>query len=185
MKRRIKAYIIVVIALIVAYSASIYSSTEISALIWHARHGFHAQLGGIRVRVPLAYEASDAAGPTSLLIIKQAGHLQRGGATIIVDFQKLPSLEAMQTAEAMLRKPAVTNKKVGERTATFAGRSGTCVEYVPEFADPRINELIREHDMREIDCRFGDVAVSLIGTANLKDDFYDIIQTAEPVRRKS
>jgi hypothetical protein len=79
----------------------------------------------------------------------------------------------------------VTKKKVGERTATFAGRSGTCVEYVPEIGDPRINDFIREHDMREIDCRFDDVAVMLIGTANLKGDFYNIIQTAEPVRRKN
>jgi hypothetical protein len=184
-KRRIRAYIIVVVAFIAAYGAIIYSSAEVSALIWHARHGFHAELGGIRVRVPLGYEASDAAGPTSLLIIKQPGHLQRGGASIEVDFQKLPSPEAMRAAEAMVPKRAVTNKKVGERTATFAGRSGTCVEYVPEFVDPRINNLIREGDGREIDCRFGDVAVTLIGTANLKDDFYDIIQTAEPVRRKS
>jgi hypothetical protein len=184
-KRRIRAYIIVVVALIVAYGAIIYSSTEISALIWHARHGFHAELGGIRVRVPFGYEASDFAGPTSLLIIKQAGHFQRGAATITVDFQRQPSLEAMQRAESMRPKGDVTRKKVGERTATFAGRSGTCVEYVPEFVDPRISELMREHDMREIDCRFGDVAVELIGTANLKDDFYDIIQTAEPVRRKS
>lgn len=94
----------------------------------------------------------------------------------------------MQAAEAMLHqgKPGVTKTKIGERKAMFAGRAGTCVEYIPEAGNSRIDELIRQSDKRDIDCWFdGDVNVQLMGSANLKNDFYDIIQTAEPVTRKN
>ncbi|MCU1255986.1 MAG: hypothetical protein JWM83_2285 [Candidatus Angelobacter sp.] len=178
-------YVVILLVLLAAAGAMRYYYAEISALAWHARHGFHAELRGIRVQIPLPYEADDSAGMPTLLITRYAGHLWHGGGVISIDFGKQPSIEAMQAAEAMLLKGSVGVKrtKVGERTAVFAGRQGTCLEFIPEIDNSLINKLIRERDIRDIDCRFGgDLSVRFMGSANLKSDFYNVIQTAESVK---
>jgi hypothetical protein len=69
--------------------------------------------------------------------------------------------------------------RLGDRPATFAGRRGKCVEYRTEVMQPRLQGF-------EIVCGFeGDVSVQFIGSSNLRDDVYNIIQTAEPVKRKN
>jgi hypothetical protein len=184
----VKVYVLIPLVLLAAAGAMKYYFAEISALAWHVRHGFHAELRGIRVRIPLPCEADDPAGLPTLLITKYAGHAWPGGGFISIDFRKQPSPEAIQVAQAMLPKGSagVRRTKVGEQPAIFAGRQGTCIEYKPEVGDSRIDELIRQRDMRDIDCWFdGGINVQLIGSANLENDFYNMIQTAEPVKRKN
>jgi hypothetical protein len=181
----VSVYVIVLAALLVTAVTIKEYFTEITNLVWHGRHGFHAELGGIRVRIPLSYEAEDPHGLPSLLIMRLSSHLWRGSGFINIDFRKQPTPEAMQAAEAMLPKGSVGVKrtKVGERTAVFAGRQGTCVEFIPEIDNSLINKLIRERDIRDIDCRFGsDLSVRFMGSVNLKSDFYNVIQTAESVK---
>ena len=185
---RVSVYVIVVSALLVTAGAAKRYYTEITHLAWHARHGFHAEIGGIRVHVPLSWEAEDPHGAPSLDMIRLPGHFWQGFGSVSISFWKLPPPEAEEAAAALLQKKGFRigekRTKVEERTAVFAGKPGKCVEYISAFDDSRINKLIRESDMRNIECRFGsNVSVELIGSANLKDDVYDIIQTAEPVQK--
>jgi hypothetical protein len=183
-KRRLKVYGGIALAVVVAWAALDYFSVETAALAWHVRHGFHAELGGIRMRVPLSYEADDPTGLPGLTMIRRSGRLWRGGGIITIDFNQ-PSPEALQAIEAMHPNKLIEKNKVGERTVTFAGRTGTCIEYIPQTTDTLLNELIKATGSRDIDCWFGGVGVELLGTASLKEDFYNIIQTAEPTGRKN
>jgi hypothetical protein len=163
-----------------------YDYAEISTLVWHAQHGSHVEFGGIRLQIPLSYEASDPAGTFTLDIIKYSGLVRHGGGVISIGLGKWqPSIEDIEAAEARLPKGSVKVKrtKVDERTAVFAGRQGTCIEYIPEFDNSRVNEFLRKDGMRQIDCRFaGDLSAELMGSVNLKSDFYNMIQTAEPIK---
>jgi hypothetical protein len=184
--RRVTVYFFGMLALLAAAGAMRYDYAEISALAWHAQHGFHVEFGGIRLHIPLSYEAIDPAGTFTLDVIKYSGLVRHGGGVISIGLGKWqPSLEDIEAAEARLPKGSVKVKrtKVDERTAVFAGRQGTCVEYIPEFNNSRVNEFLRKDDMRQIDCRFaGDLSAELMGSVNLKSDFYNMIQTAEPVK---
>ena len=184
MKRRLKIYLVIVLAAVGAWTTLNYFSVETMALVWHLQHGFHAELGGIRMRVPLSFQAHSPKGLPELTMIRFGGHVWKGGGLITIDFRH-PGPEAMQTIEARLPNKLVTRTRIGERPVTFAGRSGMCVEYIPQVDDSRANQYIQAMNPRDIDCWFGDVGVEMIGTANLKDDFYNIIQTAEPIRRKN
>lgn len=171
-------YSSIITLLLIAWVAAHDFSTELSAAAWHARHGFHTQIGDVRVQVPLAYEADD----DLLSISRMPGRLSGPGGFIMFHFGRFPSPEDMEAAEALLRqkgfKAQVQKVKLAERSTTFAGRQGRCVEYSTEIVELRLQGA-------EIDCRFdGDVSVQLIGSSNLRNDFYNIIQTAEPAKRK-
>jgi len=177
-KKRLAVYTLIIALLLVAWVAVHDFSTELSALAWHAQHGFHAQIGDFRVQVPLAYEADD-----SFSISRMPGRLTGPGGFIMFDFQqRLPSPEQREAAEALIKKKGyklpLQTVKVAERPAAFAGRPGKCIEYSPAIAELRLVTA-------EIDCNFdGDVSVQFIGSGNLRNDFYNIIQTAEPAKRK-
>jgi hypothetical protein len=115
--------------------------------------------------------------------MKLAGHLSGPGGIIMIDLRSRLSLEALEAADAPARqrgiKPEIDQVRLGDRPATFAGRRGKCVEYRTEVMQPRLQGF-------EIVCGFeGDVSVQFIGSSNLRDDVYNIIQTAEPVKRKN
>lgn len=184
MKRRLEVYGAIVLALVVVWAVLDYFSVEAGDFVWHLRHGFHAEVGGIRVMVPFSYQADSPQGLPELTLIKSGGRISHGGGFISIDFRH-PSPQAVEAVEAMLPNKLVTRKRVGDRAVTFAGRSGTCVEYIPQISDSRINEIIQATDPRDIDCWFGDLGVELLGSSNLKEDFYNIIRAAEPVQRKN
>lgn len=179
MKKRAIIYGTLIVAPIIAWAAAHYCATELSDVAWHIRHGFHTQIRDVRVQVPLAYQADDMHGLPWFSISRSPGRFSGPGGFIIFDFRRLPSPEDMEAAEALLRQKdtqiRVRRVKLAERPATFAGRQGKCVEYSElPLADT------------EIDCRFdGDASAQFIGSSNLKNNFYNIIQTAEPVQRKN
>ena len=179
MKKRLAIYGSLSVGLIIAWTAAHYCAVELSAVVWHVRHGFHTQIRNVRVQVPLAYQADDTHGLPWFSISRMPGRFIGPGGFIIFDFRRLPSPEDMEEAEALLRQKDtqthVQRVRLAERPATFAGRQGRCVEY---------SELTLED--AEIDCRFdGDVSAQFIGSSNLRNDFYKIIQTAEPVKRNN
>ena len=160
-----------------------YSYNELSAIAWHVRHGFHTEIAGIRLSVPLAYEAEDPHGLPSLSITKLPGHFSSAGGFILIDLHSRRTPEGIEAAEALARqrgmKPAIDRIREGERAAVFAGRQGKCVEYRTEVAQPRLRGF-------EIVCGFeGEVSAQFLGSPTLKSDFYRIIQSAEPVKGKS
>jgi len=182
-KKRLKIYGLILVGLVAASILIQYDFAELSAIGWHFRHGFHAEVGGIRLKVPLPYEADDTAGLPSLMISKSPGRLSGPGGLIMVDYQKLPTQEQRDAAEALLQKKGfqsgITEARVGERAVSLAGRQGTCTEYNVTMAKLRI-------DSYEIDCQFsGNVSAMLMGSPRLKNDFYDIIQSAQPLEAKT
>lgn len=188
MKKRLKVYGLIVATLLATAFLVTFWSTELSAISWHLRHGFHADLGGVRVRVPFSYEASDPHGLPSLWIDRLPGVLWRDGGFIFLDFQRLPSPEAIEAAESLLKSKGkdigISRMRVGERTAMFAGKQGKCIEYNTRASLP---EPLKGYAMTgfEIQCRFGDdVSASLMGSPTLKNDFYNIIQTAKLINEK-
>jgi hypothetical protein len=99
---------------------------------------------------------------------------------IDVDFHKQPSPEAIQLMQS---RGLMQSQVVGERMTTLAGKPGKCVEEIPQIGDGRVQELLREGDLLEIDCWFGgEVEVTFRVTANLKDEFYSVIRGASPVQ---
>ncbi len=186
MKRRLTVYLIVVLVLLGAWTTLDYFGIEAMNFAWHLRHGFHAEVADVRMKVPFSYQAESPKGLPELTMTRFAGRVWHGAGSISVDFWKHPSPEARLAAMAMLPKDKqiFTLKKVGERTTMFAGRPGKCIESTPEFDEASLQNQLK--DTLDIECSFGDDAEAMfIGTANLKGDFYKIIQSAESVRRKN
>ncbi|HEY5028187.1 MAG TPA: hypothetical protein VIK39_07240 [Candidatus Angelobacter sp.] len=182
MKKRLKVYGFVALTLGAASLVIKYGYADLSALAWHIRHGSHVNGGGVRVPVPISFEASDPAGLPSVLITRSRGLLWHEGGLIDIDFRRMPSPEDEEVLVALLPKSSSTIKrtKIGERAATFAGRQGKCVEYNTQLIAPGL--VIKSY---EIYCRFnGDVSARFMGSPKIKDNFYNIIQTAEPLGAK-
>lgn len=182
MNRRLKAYGFIALILGAASLVIKYDYADLSALAWHIRHGSHVNVGGVRVPIPMSFEASDPSGLPSLLITRSRGLLWHEGGLVDIDFRRMPSPEDEEVLVALLPKGSSTikRKKIGERAATFAGRQGKCVEYHTQLIDPRL--VIKSY---EIYCRFnGDVSARFMGSPTVKDNFYNIIQTAEPLGAK-
>lgn len=183
MNKRLRMYAIVIVAIVAVMSAIGYFYTELSATVWHLRHGFHAEVGGVRVKIPLAYETSGSNGLPSLLITRMGGNMWHGGAAISIDFHKKPSPELVRLLEL---RGAMKKTKIGEQTAVFAGRSGTCVESIPQTGNERLQMGIQSMDYREIECWFGgNVEVTFRGTGNVKPDFYTVVQSATAIQRNA
>jgi hypothetical protein len=119
------------------------------------------------------------------MLTKFGSTLDPGGGFITVDFHPYPPPGAMDRIQAILAKKGMTRTRVSERSVAFAGRSGSCVESIEKIGERVLDEIARANDFRYINCWFGDVAVTFMGTADLKDDFYRIIQSAEQVQRKN
>ena len=182
MKKRLRvcgftALILVAVSLIIKYGYA-----DLSAFAWHLRHGFHAELLGVRVPVPLSYEAEDPAGLPYLSLIKLPGILWHGADFIEIDFRGLPSQDAQAATVAIVTKSGSTLKrtKTAERPAAFAGRQGACSEYDIELVDPRL--VFKSF---EIYCHFdGNVSATFMGSPKREDDFYNIIRGAKPLGAK-
>lgn len=182
MKGRWKIYLGIVLAVVVVGQAVVYFPVETSALVWHIKHGFHAELGDIRVHVPFSYEASDPQGLGYISLSRYSGKFWDGFSDITIDLQNRNHAGNLPSVMERLGL-----KKVYEQPTTFAGRSGVCVDYTHDVqdtgGDPVAHVLLLT---RETFCVFGDSAiVHFMGTPDLKEDFYKILETAEPIRRKT
>ena len=183
MKARLRVYGWIVLTLAAAVAVVGYAYNELSAIAWHVRHGFHTEIAGIRLSVPLVYEAEDPHGLPSLSITKLPGHFSGAGGFIWIDLRSRISPEGMEAADALARqrgiKRAIDRVREGDHPAVFAGRQGKCVEYRTEVAQHRLQGI-------EIVCGFeGQVSVQFLGSPSLKGDFYHIIQSAKEVKGKS
>jgi hypothetical protein len=178
---RVAIYGTIIALLLMAWAAAHYS-TEIFVVLWHLRHGSNAEVNGVRFPVPLAYEVLERHGLPQVMMVRIAGHAWRGGGTIDIDFDKQPSPEVIRLLQP---RGVMKSQVMGEHMATLAGKSGKCVEEIPEIGDAQLQQLLRDHDFLQIDCWFGgEVEVIFRGTANLKTEFYSVIRGAVPVEVK-
>ena len=79
------------VLLLIAVMGADYFLPESSAIFWHLRHGVHADMQGIRFRVPLMYEENHGDSLLELSFDTSPGHLNRKLAFVTVDFHKIPS----------------------------------------------------------------------------------------------
>jgi hypothetical protein len=184
-KKRFKIYGSILLSLIAVYALVTFGNADLSAITWHLRHGFHVDLLHTRLRVPFTFEADDAEAH-SIWLARRPGILWHEGGFIWFNFASVSSPEALEAAEAILQKRGfkppespVNRSRVGEQATVFAGHPGRCLEYNLKMVDLHI-------DAYEIHCWFsGDVETMFLGSPRLRDDFYNIIQTAEPLTVKN
>jgi len=178
---RVAIYGAIIAVLLMVWAAARYS-TEIFVVLWHLRHGSHAEVNGIQVPVPLTYEVLESPGLPRLMMVRFAGHAWRGGGMIDIDFHKQPSPEVIRLLQS---RGVMKSQVVGEYMATLAGKPGRCVEEIPETGDAQLQKIMHDRDFLEIDCWFGgEVEVTFRGTSSLKNDFYSVVRGAVPVEVK-
>ena len=187
MKKRLKIYGSILLTLFAVYALITFGDADLSAMTWHLRHGFHVDLAHTKLRVPFTFEAGDPSRADSIWLERRPGLFWREGGFISFDFASVSSPEAIEAAEAILKKrgiqsvvqSSVKRSQVGEHATVFAGHQGRCHEYNVNIIEAHINAY-------EIHCWFsGDVETMFVGSPKLRDDFYNIIQTAEPLTVKN
>lgn len=185
MKRGTKICIAVSAALLVIGAALDYFRVESWTLAWHVRHGFHAELGDLRLRVPFLYEADDPNGLPWIDITHYPGRVSKGFSLITVDFHPPRSAEDWRSGrwETVMQKMGL--KRVRERSIAFAGRPGECFEYIQDQSGTQEAARRLIQGTGQIFCSFGNVDVDFMGTTSLEDEFYGFIQAAESVHRKN
>lgn len=176
MKRRWKIILGVLVTLLVLVEAADYFLAESTAIAWHLQHGFHAEMRGLRFRVPFLYYEDHGINMLELSFDTIPGHLNKKDASITVDFHKQPPdpPESTELRETRLKKFGM--KQSGVHQLRLAGREGTCTDFVATSAASVLGPYMT-------DCSFGeDLHVHFHGTENAIADFYAIIQSAESVK---
>jgi hypothetical protein len=144
---------------------------QIFATVWEARTGFHRDLHGIRFHVPLFYVSSDSTAYGQYDFATTPSPTRKKYAFITVDFQKQAS-EAPPRPMTTSALERLHERLTGQRTATLAGKSGTCFEYADE------------KNVVTIECYFdGGPRTWFMGTPNTLEDFYTFMNRAETMSK--
>jgi hypothetical protein len=174
--------LLVVVFLLLACSR--YFVTETIALAWHLRHGIHADLEQYRFKIPWLYYADDPGGLPVLSISKLPEHMLPGMALITVKIGRQDPLDEIHTNTSEKGDLSLRIEKIEERSASLAGRPGSCVEYITETSNNTSGKaLLRDFNIR---CVFGNnLGAEFLGSPKLKGDFYEMLRTAENLKGKS
>jgi hypothetical protein len=155
----------------------------IPAVVWHARHGNHVDMNGLRFRVPLLYEEDHSGRMNELSISTLGGPYKRKFGFITIDFHRQAPAEP-DSQEGVARLASVGLRKSASVRLRLAGREGTCFTYVAITTGedaPAPAQIMAGN----ISCTFGnDLGVSFNGTPNAVPDFYAIIASAENIKGK-
>jgi hypothetical protein len=172
--------------LLVLIFAADYFLAESMAIAWHVRHGFHAEMQGLRFKVPLLYDEDHGVNMLELSFHTLPGHLNGKMAFITVDFHKQPPVAAgSPPQDAQLAR--FGHKHSEPHPLRVAGRDGTCADRVPIpiAQDAPLTARVLA-DTYFINCMFGDdLRIRFSGSKNAIPDFYSIMQSAEPVKGKN
>jgi hypothetical protein len=166
------------IALLALVFTADYFLSETLALGWHLRHGFHAEMNGIKFKVPVLYREDHEPKLLEISFSTMPGRYNRKMAVLTVDFHKQPP--AAQDPERGARLVRLGVKESAPRPVRMAGHDGTCVEQSPLYQEDTGRMLKGNYTIR---CSFADdLYVSFWGTQNAVPDFYTIVQSAEAVK---
>ena len=181
--RRWKFLAIMLVPLALIFSAN-YFLAEAIAIGWHLRHGFHAEMNGIKFRVPLLYEEDHRVNLQQLSFSTTPGHLNKKIAFLSVDFHK-QTLAEPDSAQRTAQLNQLGIKESAPHQLRMAGHDGSCIDQLPlDQGSPESTGLVLRGNY-EIRCTFaGDLHVSFWGTPNAVPDFYAIMQSAESVKGK-
>jgi hypothetical protein len=178
LKKRWKIVLWILATVLVLELAVDYLLAESIPIAWHLRHGFHAELQGLRFRVPFLYYEDHGVNMLQLSFNTMPGRLNKKYAFVTVDFHKQPPTppETAELKETRLKKFGMQQERVQQ--VRMAGREGICTDFAPALLDS-IGQYV-------IDCSFGeDLHVHFNGTQNAIPDFYTIVASAESVKGKN
>jgi hypothetical protein len=184
-KTRVKTTLVQIgIPLVVLFSAILLF--RIGPFIgWHLVHGFHVEVGQVRLKVPLFYRVVGDSPKTSVKLARFPG-FSKGGA-ISVAFadpnpEPLPP-QSSTTGPKLEINVVVEFSETSERRFTLAGHSGVCTEsssVIEHRVFPRA-----DYKLLLIQCEFEKgVEVSFMGSPDSAEEFYDIMQSAQIVGEK-
>jgi hypothetical protein len=152
---------------------------------WHLQHGSHAEVDGVRIRVPYFYRADTFDGRIVALsawrrpFVTDRADMNAG--SILIGFagpnqQPLGLMNGPRPGRYVLSGPF---QERGGRKLTLAGRSGECKEYSFDLESGKNSSFV-DKDTRTIYCWFGtDLRASFLGGPSAQRTFYEVIQSAE------
>ena len=154
----------------------------IPALVWHARHGNHVEMNGLRFRVPLMYEEDHGSRMNELSISTLGGPYNRKFGSVTIDFHR--QVAEPDSPEAVTRLARLGLRKSVGAKLRLADREGTCFTYVA-IATGQDAPAPAQIMAGSISCKFGDdLGAGFHGTPNAVPDFYAIIASAENIKGK-
>jgi hypothetical protein len=151
------------------------------ALAWHASHGFHREMTGVRFYVPLLYREDDGSVYNEFSFYTYRSLFFRKDGNITIGFQRQRPEISFQPMDQNSQH-ALGMYLHGKRSATLANQYGNCFEY---GIDVLTISAARHGSGRVwIDCRFRDnLRASFDGSSSAIPDFYDFLNRAKLVQR--
>lgn len=149
------------------------------SLGWHATHGFHREINGVRFYVPLLYREDNGSVYNEFSFYTYRSALFSKEGSITIDFPKHES--GMSSGPMYSKSQKMLGVfLVGQRAATLAGQPGNCFEY-------GLNETTLNLQLAPtrvwIQCRFGpNMEASFNGSANAAPDLYKFLAAANRTR---
>ncbi len=155
--------------------------TNLFSLTWHASHGFHREMNGVRFYVPLLYREDDGSVYNEFSFYTNRSPLFKKDGSITIGFQnqapKVSFAPMDQKSQHMLGV-----QFLAQRSATLANQSGDCFEYGIDVL--MINATRHGFGRVWIECRFrDDLRASFDGSSSAVPDFYDFLDRAKLVQR--
>lgn len=149
------------------------------SLVWHATHGFHREINGVRFYVPLLYRENNGSVYDEFSFYTYRSALFSKEGSITIDFPKYASGMSSGPMNSKSQK-MLGVFLVGQRTATMADQPGNCFEY-------GINEATLKPAIAParvwIQCRFEpNMEASFDGSANAAPDLYEFLAEANRTR---
>ena len=155
---------------------------NIFAFWWHAKHGFHREVHGVRFRVPLFYEQSDSSVMNEFSIYSLRTPIHTKSSSITVEF---PPWDATGPSGLLSMDDA---SRIGlvplrEQGARFGDRTGSCAEYLRQKLVLNGPSGPKDLDPLYISCQFGEyVTTTFDGTRNAIPEFYAFMEAAQEVK---
>jgi hypothetical protein len=154
---------------------------DIFAVAWHATHGFHREMNGIRFYVPLLYKEDDGSVYNEFSFYTYRSTLFRKDGSITIGFQKQKPESSFQPMDQNSQH-ALGMYFQEQRSIRLANQSGTCFEYGIDFL--RLGAVRPGPQRVWIECRFTDaLRASFNGSSNAVPDFYKFLNESEPVKQ--
>jgi hypothetical protein len=188
--KKYKAFCTLCAVIVIAAGAANCFMPETIAIAWHVRHGFSAETNRLRFKIPLLYSADVDRQGQSIQITTLSG-AARYRLTSPEQFKMaLIDVRAAQPARGSAEQDVATRRDLmarlgyqhqGQRDAMLAGTTGKCMEYAgPPIGDSGVHFGTKNI---EIHCTFGDfLSASFTGTPGAVNDFYELLQSAEPIK---
>jgi len=177
--KRTSAAIIFVAAVILTTDYYLFQS-NLLALAWHARHGFHVQFQGFEFRVPLFFERGQEEAFDELTLYSYRSPIHGRNAWVTVGFQPArPAAVLAPLSPDDAQRLGVS--LIGQRRVRLADRQGNCIEY------QRDELVLRDRgpsngDLVWITCQFDNITANFDGTRNAAPEFYTILESARRIQ---